>query len=671
MYHNNQSAIIAAATMLPTASQMQQNSNADQKLLPRFPTPSDSVISGGGDDTAPATSSVLGGGGGGMGPSEDIWDLDSNTVKRYTVLDPVSISAPLQSASMSIGDQNSNPWSPVLNQAQHSSYSSWGGPGSNSSTSSTSVISNPLPEFQSNFPASATTNGSGAYDFYQSSASTGSTPSPAMQHCNSSKNSFQQQPTAAAAADDLKRPKSYQCDACDKWFTSSGHLKRHFNTTLHKNAMRQRSGDSIGGGGGGGGGRGSPLANGKNSVGNITPSSSPLDGGHVQHPPFPTYLQQINSGGGAGVSIIGDSSSINTTPPLDIVPTTSQMNNSTYQQNQQHPQQQAHHNFNQQSQHQGRNLTSLVPNHQVSHLHHHQGPGMPTASSVASSSATSASPLYVDTPVVTSTGNAVRNIGEENVSPGVHHMGDSPGQRNPTPPGDSGLKLITNSDCMFSGADVGARNSTFYSSPSHATATAAPDLPGSRAYDILHGSPYSSHMQQQQQQQQQQHSNSPVSDTFLLVSQQQYGYAITADERTAAAAITAEVGSGNSSGTEATTIGTSAFVASVRGSSRDPSHNYQANGFDYNAGSMFGTNDVIYNTTTSSSSTTSQKASTPPLPSTTPNTSCKLKVKDNKNEKEQQNGEFRCHECNKVFNRICYLKQHNKTFHNGEKPVSN
>merc|ERR1712012_1466473 len=101
----------------------------------------------------------------------------------------------------------------------------------------------------------------------------------------------------------------------------------------------------------------------------------------------------------------------------------------------------------------------------------------------------------------------------------------------------------------------------------------------------------------QQQQQQQQHSNSPVSDTFLLVSQQQYGYAITA-----------EVGSGNSSGTEATTIGTSAFVASVRGSSRDPSHNYQANGFDYNAGSMFGTNDVIYNTTTSSSSTTSQKA---------------------------------------------------------------
>ena len=31
-------------------------------------------------------------------------------------------------------------------------------------------------------------------------------------------------------------------------------------------------------------------------------------------------------------------------------------------------------------------------------------------------------------------------------------------------------------------------------------------------------------------------------------------------------------------------------------------------------------------------------------------------------------GEYRCSECNKVFNRLCYLKQHNKSFHNGEKP---
>ena len=41
-------------------------------------------------------------------------------------------------------------------------------------------------------------------------------------------------------ADEAKRIKTYQCEACDKWFTSSGHLKRHFNTTLHKNATRHQ-----------------------------------------------------------------------------------------------------------------------------------------------------------------------------------------------------------------------------------------------------------------------------------------------------------------------------------------------------------------------------------------------------------------------------------------------
>jgi len=33
-----------------------------------------------------------------------------------------------------------------------------------------------------------------------------------------------------------------------------------------------------------------------------------------------------------------------------------------------------------------------------------------------------------------------------------------------------------------------------------------------------------------------------------------------------------------------------------------------------------------------------------------------------------ETGEFRCNECNKLFNKMCYLKQHNKSFHNGEKP---
>ena len=42
--------------------------------------------------------------------------------------------------------------------------------------------------------------------------------------------------------------KTYQREACDKWFTSSGHLKRPFNTMLHKNATRHHH--KLGGAGG-------------------------------------------------------------------------------------------------------------------------------------------------------------------------------------------------------------------------------------------------------------------------------------------------------------------------------------------------------------------------------------------------------------------------------------
>ncbi|KAI5747559.1 hypothetical protein M8J77_015951 [Diaphorina citri] len=39
-------------------------------------------------------------------------------------------------------------------------------------------------------------------------------------------------------SNEARRPKTYLCSACNKWFTSSGHLKRHYNTTLHKNAVK-------------------------------------------------------------------------------------------------------------------------------------------------------------------------------------------------------------------------------------------------------------------------------------------------------------------------------------------------------------------------------------------------------------------------------------------------
>ncbi|KZS21117.1 Zinc finger 215-like protein [Daphnia magna] len=45
---------------------------------------------------------------------------------------------------------------------------------------------------------------------------------------------------------EARRPKTYNCEACNKWFTSSGHLKRHYNTTLHKNAIKASGGNSNG-----------------------------------------------------------------------------------------------------------------------------------------------------------------------------------------------------------------------------------------------------------------------------------------------------------------------------------------------------------------------------------------------------------------------------------------
>ena len=71
---------------------------------------------------------------------------------------------------------------------------------------------------------------------------------PVQQHHvpNSMASSLPQQKSEASTSggqswksNEARRPKTYNCSACNKWFTSSGHLKRHYNTTLHKNAVKQ------------------------------------------------------------------------------------------------------------------------------------------------------------------------------------------------------------------------------------------------------------------------------------------------------------------------------------------------------------------------------------------------------------------------------------------------
>lgn len=53
------------------------------------------------------------------------------------------------------------------------------------------------------------------------------------------KNSGSSKSGGSWKSNEARRPKTYNCTACNKWFTSSGHLKRHYNTTLHKNAVKQ------------------------------------------------------------------------------------------------------------------------------------------------------------------------------------------------------------------------------------------------------------------------------------------------------------------------------------------------------------------------------------------------------------------------------------------------
>jgi hypothetical protein len=628
MYHiNNQSAIIATTTtttttMLPTASQQllqqqqqqnqlppQQNTTADQNssssvvlqqpMPVRFPTPSsDSMI---GD------AAVI--------PSEEIWDMDSNTVKRYTVLEGAGVNN--------------------LTSDPYSAYSGW------PNTSSSSSAIPPLPDFHSassGFPPSSQPS----YDFYNSSKA------------------------AAAAADDLKRPKSYQCDACDKWFTSSGHLKRHFNTTLHKNAMRQKGG-------------------GVNGNGSMASPGSPLDA------VFPTYLQQQAAGGGLGLGLgIGggadnrnSSSSINTTPPLDICTTTSQqqINNSTYQQHHHHHlQTHPHHHLQQQQQHNplghhhhqlqqqqsqpghllglgvgglggSENLTSVVPNNQ------HTTAG--SVSSCTSSSSASPSPLYGSSSTPYSNGG---HHSPNTLTPNSA-VSDSPSKSNPTPPIDLQLRglgggqvkqqhPLSSADCMFSGADVirgqQQQQGSFYEHP-----TRGP-------YD-MYGDPF-----------------------LLATTQQQYntGY-VSAAAVAAAAAATNVVGSNNGSYSVPSPTSSSAAAADQYHSANNgvgsglfatAANPGSASASEFSTTSGFHSSsphsDVtqMYNVTASTTCSTT---------TTSTRTNTTTKVKNGSKEKgggkdtgAPQHGEFRCHECNKFFNRICYLKQHNKTFHNGEKPVS-
>ena len=143
-------------------------------------------------------------------PSEEIWDMDSNTVKRYAT--PA---------------QDSSPFDPLIPPltSDYDTADTWSNGGGGSSGGSGGPMYCSVPPQPQLF---GSTNGQ--QDYGGGGGGQGDPPE---------KWSYCKPAAVPADAMDMKRPKSYQCHPCDKWFTSSGHLKRHFNTTLHKNATRQ------------------------------------------------------------------------------------------------------------------------------------------------------------------------------------------------------------------------------------------------------------------------------------------------------------------------------------------------------------------------------------------------------------------------------------------------
>jgi len=143
--------------------------------------------------------------------SEEIWDLDSHTVRRYNpVPDPVS-PGPIPTTPTMYGQQ-----------MQIQNKPSWESNNTTNIYSPYGAINRGQTPIPQNMPPQPISPGLGA----QWMGGMG---------------------MKAQSVADAKRPKSYQCEACDKWFTSSGHLKRHFNTTLHKNAMKQKGDGYIDG----------------------------------------------------------------------------------------------------------------------------------------------------------------------------------------------------------------------------------------------------------------------------------------------------------------------------------------------------------------------------------------------------------------------------------------
>merc|ERR1719471_2685558 len=370
---------------------------------------------------------------------------------------------------------------------------------------------------------------------------------------------------------DAKRPKSYQCEACDKWFTSSGHLKRHFNTTLHKNAMKQKGDGYIDG-----------LNGGSFSIPSVESRGAPspcmsLGEESSQSSVCEDSAQNIVSLNQPAATSLPDNSSpsSNTSPN---VPTQSPLLSPGPLQDQDSP------------------LNGL------SHL-----AGLPPST-----------PQPPSTPGLLCSSSPNSNL---NASPASH--------KNRFSPFRSGVgQPANNSNPSYKVQSLDQRQQQSYQHhPSYPNTFQSPS-PVVSSHNFNNGDIYLSH---------QQNLSSAYHQPRLGQDQ---GYA----------------------GTAYTGQYHAQYQPIIYSSSYDMSNNHN----NYLSHNNF--NDI---------------SSYTPMPQDGLNSIFPEHVNSIRTVKKERNspegsegsdslnnelGEFRCNECNKVFQKICYLKQHNKSFHNGEKP---
>ena len=511
--------------------------------------------------------------------AEEIWDLDSNTVKRYSALelapDASLASNPfrLQNDQLTTWSNNSNMYNPSFPMTSGDNEHWYGGGGGGGNVAGT----------KRNNSGSGNSESSGNMD--------------------------------------VKRLKTYQCEACDKWFTSSGHLKRHFNTTLHKNASRQKS---------------SPLG------GLLTTSSRPSLKTDVSAGSTPEMssspFDQVALGGDPSSRVTGQNGqAANSIPAAGSLPS-----------------------------------VNTLPNQHLAHLQPNQEPSSASSSPLAQQS--SAPNSLVPSLSATSQPSPVPIMSNVSASssPTFYTRTASPNNRS------SPNKPFNNNGAT--GSPIGSRNVMIGGSPMRNMMSLDDDsLKVQNSYpQPVRGTPPSPMMR----------NNYPMN----YPSERLPSMYPSSDISTSASATNGNFQLPSMSHHDpflqnpsyTTSSGgyySGDYVAQVNGGGMYMSHQQQmyssrhqfAGGGDPMFGGLGLTDGSELGCDDSSSLTSSeliqQQVAPPPPPPAPPSTRTpNRRGGPGRGQNNNAEGEFRCNECEKVFTRLCYLKQHNKTFHNGEKP---